>query len=274
MKKFVGACVAIGISWAAQNSAIVPYGAYINYTGSTNRDDAFIAGAYYSSYHAPYKIEATLEHLQIAYKNTTPKYKQNSIALKGHYYKGYNWDFSAGLNVLFTKQGSVDETQKVFMGGVTYYKAYDYNFGMNLFYSDYKGFHVWQISPKVGKYLGDYQSDLGSFYLEGGIDYIAISDNAAQEDSYVTFNAKIQNFHGPWTTTLEGSIGKNSYRVANDGFVVFNLGEEYKYSYGLNIARALGSQSSLKFGFTRAKFEESGNDAYSNIFLLTYALGF
>ncbi|GEM_PF-5552003 len=273
MKK-IATSLALSLSLFAGSNLVLPYGGYIDYSGTTDRDDAAIAGVYLSSYKAPYKLEMALEHMRISYEDSTPRYKQNSLAAIVHYYKGYNWDFRAGANILFVDQGARDETQKLYMAGVTYYQAYDYNIAADIYYSDYEGFHVWQLSPKVGKTLGQYHTMQGSFYVEAGVDYIAVSDDAAKEDSYTTFNAKIQNFNGPWTTTLEGSVGKNSYRVAKGGFVVYNLGEEYKYSYGLSVARALGATSSLKLGFARAKFDEAGNDAYSNIFVIAYTRSF
>ncbi len=273
MKK-IATSLALSISLFAGSNLFLPYGGYINYSGNTNRDDAAIAGIYLSSYKAPYKLEMAVEHMQITYQDATPKYKQNSVAGILHYYKGYNWDFRLGANVLFTKQGAEDETQKVFIGGVTYYQGYNYNIATDIYYSDYKGFHVWQISPKAGKRLGQYNALWGSFYAQAGLDFIAVSDDAAKQDSYTTFNAKLQNFNGPWTTTLEGSVGKNSYRIDKGGFVVYNLGEEYKYSYGVSVARALSAKSSLKLGFTRAKFDEAGNDAYSNVFVIAYTQSF
>ncbi len=266
--------MALSLSLFAGTTTLLPYGAYINYTGTTNRDDAAIGGVYGAYYTAPYKVEMALEHMQISYQDATPKYKQNSVAAIIHYYLGYDWDFHVGANLLFTKQGSDDDYQKVYTAGVTYYKAYDYNVGADIFYSDYSGFHVWQLSPKAGKSFGEYKSALGSFYAEARVDYMHISDNVAKKDHYTTFNAKLQNFNGPWTTTLEGNVGKNSYRIDKGGFVVYNLGEEYKYSYGVSVARALGAKSSLKLGFTRAKFDEAGDDAYSNVFIIAYTQSF
>ncbi len=273
MKKVI-ATTLIGVMTWAFDTVLLPYGAYIDYSGTTNRDNASLVGAYYSTTKLPYKLEIALEHMQLSYTDNTPTYKQNALTLLLHYFRDDNWDYRIGINNIFTKQGSDDEYQKVFIGGLEYYELYNYNVGTDVYFTDYKGFHVWQITPKIGKSFGNYNSDLGSFYLEGRIDYIRISDNAAKKDNYTTFDIKFQNFKGPWTTTLEGSFGKNSYRIDKGGFVVYNLGEEYKYSYGISIAKAIDETSSLKIGYTRSRFELNSNNTDSNLFLLAYTRAF
>ena len=289
MKK-LAVSVALSLSLFADSNILLPYGGYIDYSGTTQRDNAFVVGLYGSTYKSPFKLELAVEHMRMTYTDDTPTYKQNSLAALAHFYRGYNWDFRFGTNLFFVNQGDRDETQKVFIAGATYYQAYDYNFAADLYYSDYNDFHVWQVSPKIGKTLGGRQSSQEYYYIEAGMDYISVSDNAAKQDNYITFNAKLQSFKGPWTTTIFGNVGKNSFRVAQTGFEVYNLGEEYRYSLGVSVARALGAKSSLRlsfthasfyetryfdtFGFMQKKFTETNNDVSSNAFIVSYTRSF
>ncbi|WP_024789100.1 hypothetical protein [Lebetimonas sp. JH292] len=111
--------------------------------------------------------------------------------------------------------------------------------------------------------------------MEGKYNNIHISkDGIAPDDTYNNFDLKFQNFKGPWTTTLKTTFGKFAYKVANDGFVVYNTGDEYKYGYGLSVNYNLDKINNIKVSFERDKFEEDNNDAYSNIYVLSYLRAF
>ncbi|BCD67476.1 hypothetical protein [Nitratiruptor sp. YY09-18] len=254
---------------------VLPYGGYIAYTGNTKRDSAYLAGVFLSHSTKKYALDVDLEYMRISYDGGIPTYKQKSAALLYHYYQGEHIVYEIGMNNIFTDQGNNDDYQKVFTAGILYYDYLHYNYGVNLHYSSYDGFHVWQVSPKVGINFGDYKSQIGSFYAQVQYNYINISEDwAALKDNYSNADIKLTNFNGSFTTTAQASFGKNAYKVAKEGFVVFNLGEEYHTSYGLSVAKALSKNSSLKIQGTRARFYEQNKKAHSNIFVVSYTRAF
>ena len=221
MKKLLSVALITVAGFAAD---IMPYGAYLDYSSNALKDKGYVLGVYGSFTTQPYKFEIDAEHTNIKYKSSTnlDDWKQNDLTLIGNFYQGSNYAYKAGIHNIWAKQGGESEYDKVFILGAMYYEYLKYNVGADVYYSDYKGFHVSQFSPKIGFNFGDYNSYEGSFYLEGKYNYIHVSNNMANKSNYSNFDLKLQNFNGPWTTTLDASLGKNAYKVANDGFVVYN----------------------------------------------------
>jgi hypothetical protein len=254
----------------------MPYGSYIDYSSNTLKDKARLGGIYASYYKWPVKIEMDGKILKIDYKDDIPDWNQRDFTLKGNYYYKTNWLFNAGIHNIWTKQYENEyHYDKVIFGGIDYYKYLKYNVGVDYYYSNYKGFDVSQVTPKVGFNFGNYYSKIGSFYLEGKYNHIHISkENIAPDDTYNNFDLKLQNFKGPWTTTLKTTFGKFAYKVANDGFVVYNTGDEYKYGYGVSVNYVFKRVNSINFSFERDKFDSNNQEAFSNIYIISFSRSF
>jgi len=277
MKKLLS--IALLASFGFSSSlTIMPYGSYLNYSNKALKDNAVIGGVYISYFKSPFKIEIDPETTHINYKGTTPDWDQEDLTTVFHYYKGYNWDFKIGMHNLFINQNNTsDNYDRVLFGGILYYKYLKYNTGIDYYYSQYDHFHVNQITAKAGVNFGNYYSPNGLFYLETKINYIKISDSnraGSNKDNYTNVDLKLQNYQGKWMTEIHGNLGKNAYKVADDGFVVYNLGEEYKYSAGLDINYYIDKTMSIKVGFDRSKYEVSNNNAYSNAYVISFTKSF
>jgi len=275
MKKLLSIAALASLSFSA--TVVMPYGSYIDYSKST-KDYGKLGGIYASFNKLPFKMEVDGEFLKLKYKNNTPNYYQRDLTFIGHYYFGENYEIHGGIhNISISQADNPDHYQKVLFGGILYYKYSKCNAGVDVFYSDYRGFDVKQLTPKVGFNFGNYYSNTGSFYAEMKVNYIKISNKEsanANKEHYINTDLSLTNYQGPWSTTLKASLGKNAYKVANNGFVVYNLGEEYKYSYGIDVSYALSKKNALKVGFNRSKFEENGDDGYSNTFLASFITSF
>jgi hypothetical protein len=251
------------------------YLGYINYSDSI-KDKGYYGGVYGSYFKSPYKLELDVAHLNIRYKDSTPKYKQTDLTLIGNYYIGYNTALKVGIhNIFIDQKGNSNKYDNILFAGILYYKTYHYNLGLDVYRSNYDGFDVVQISPKYGFNFGNYKSSLGSFYAEGILNFIHISQPGyTNKRDYVNLDLKLQNFNGPLTTELFASIGKNAYKVAKGGFVVYNLQEEYKYSFGASVGYSFKNGSFLKASYTRSKFSENSKEAKSNNFMLSFSKSF
>jgi len=273
MKKILSIALITSFSLAA-GFTIMPYGAYIDYSKNTVKDYGYVGGIYFSKFKSPFKIELDAEATKITYKDkyNIPDWNQQNLIGVVHFYRGYNWDFKIGINNIFIDQdNNPDNYDAVYFGGILYYKYLKYNVGVDYYYSKYDDFHVNQITPKVGVNFGNYYSDIGSFYFETKVNYIRISGTSgAKKDNYTNVEIKLQNFQGKWMTELHADLGKNAYKISNGGFVVYNLGEEYKYSGGIEVNYYINRFNSIKVGFNRSKFEENNKDAYSNIFVASF----
>ncbi|QCT94540.1 hypothetical protein FE773_04915 [Caminibacter mediatlanticus TB-2] len=272
MKKlFLSAVAVIGLMGA--NYTIMPYGAFLSYDNSV-KDKGYIGGIYGTIYKSPIKFEYGIERDIIQYKDTTPDWKQWNFTGVFNFFKGYNYVFRAGLNHLKVSQGNTKENDNVYILGTLYYKYLNYNSGIDFYHSKYKDFKVNQVSLKYGKYFKNYD---GTFYFEIKPNFIFISDKIkanTPKKNYTDVDFKLTATKWPWITTLKASVGKNAYKVENGGFVVYNLGEEYKYNYGINVSRYFKNIGTFSVGFSRSKFSENNQDSYSNVYLLTYTRAF
>lgn len=273
MKKFT--LLSIAASASIYAVTLMPYGGYIDYSDSI-KEKAYYGGVYGSYFKSPYKLEFDVGHLEITYKDSTPKYKQTDLTLIGNYYIGKNVALRAGIHNMFIDQkDNSNNYDNVLFAGILYYKTYQYNLGLDVYRSDYDGFDVVQISPKYGFNFGKYKSSIGSFYAEAQLNFINISQPGyTSKRDYVNLDLKLQNFNGAFTTELFTSIGKSAYKVAKGGFAVYNLKEEYKYSFGASVGYSFKDASFLKATYTRSKFSENGNDAKSNNFMLSFSKSF
>ena len=276
MKKLLSIAVIVSLGVAAD---IMPYGAYLDYSSNALKDNGYVLGVYGSLLKKQYKFELDAEHTLIKYKNNTglDDWKQTDLTFIANYYKGYNYAYKVGIHNIWTKQGGNSEYDKVFILGGLYYQYLKYNAGADFYYSDYKDFNVYQFSPKVGINFGNYNSESGSFYAELKYNYIHIFDNVkagTNKNKYSNFDFKLQNFKGPWTSSINLSLGKNAYKVANGGFVVYNLGEEYKYSAGVSIQYAINKDDNIKVSYSRSKYSNGAKNSYSNVYTLSYLRAF
>jgi len=279
MKKLLSIALISSLGFSA--TVVMPYGGYVNYSDKALKDKAIIGGVYFSYFSSPYKIEIDPEYTNLTYKDkyNINDWNQKDLTTVIHFYKGYNWDFKVGMHQIFIDQsGNDDKYDKVTFGGILYYKYLKYNVGADYYYSSYDNFHVNQFTVKGGFNFGNYYSESGSFYLEGKLNYINISDEVAagtNKDHYFNTDIKLQNYKGPWMTEIYGNYGKNAYKVANDGFVVYNTGGEYKYSLGINVNYYINKVTSFKVGFSRSKYEiSSSNNVYSNAFTVSFSKSF
>ena len=275
MRKIFSIVALASLGFSA-NIAVMPYGAYVNYSDKALKDDAVVGGIYVSCFNSPFKFELDAESTKITYKNTIPDWNQKDLTGVAHYYIGNNWDVKVGMHNIFIDQdNNPDNYDRVFFGGILYYKYLKYNTGLDYYYSQYDHFHVNQVTAKAGVNFGNYYSAVGSFYTEARVNYIKISGNSgAKKDDYTNVDLKLQNYQGRWMTELYGNVGKNAYKVARDGFVIYNLGEEYKYSAGLDINYYIDKTMSLKVGFSRSKYEINNKNAYSNAYTVSFVKSF
>jgi hypothetical protein len=293
MKKLIISAALLASSAFALGNFVMPYGAYIKYSKKAAKDYGFVGGIYASKYVNKIKFELDVEHTFIKYKTNEKyaknnnfnlnnvnyndnNYNQNDITAIANFYIGDNFVFKAGAHSMFIDQkNNTDSFDNVYIAGIEYYKYLKYNVGTDFYASYYDGFNVKQISPYFGLNFGNYYSKSGSFYLKIQANVIHISNiNAANKQNYRNFDISLSNYVKNWITTFNVNLGKSAYRVENGGFVVYNLGEEYKNSYGINIKRTWNKVNTFGVGFTHSSFKEDGVDVSSAVYLLSYSRAF
>jgi len=277
MKKVLMSVATAGALFA-QNLSFMPYGAYINYSDSI-RDDAYILGLYGSDKVDRLLLEGGLEYMHIDYKPSAAQdyYKQSTLTMMGTYYYQNNWAFKGGVVNIWSKTDqSSTNYDNVFKLAAQYYEYLKYNIEGALYYSNYDNFDVYQGTLKAGQNFLIEEFANNSFYIEAGINQIRISKKGyAPKQNYTNFDLRFDIYDPAWMASFKASMGKSAYKVANDGWIVYNLGEEYKYSVGVQWTYYIDRSSSLKVGYTRSKFNENTpKDSNADVFLLSFARAF
>jgi len=262
------------ISVIFANNFFMPYIAYLDYTKSV-KNYGLLGGVYYSSYQNKIKFEMDAEYLYLKYKKTNDTYKQADIIPKLTYYNS-NYDFKIGIHLMYINDtNNISSSNEIYFVGAEYYQYLKYNAGIDYFYSDYEDYDVHQFTPYFGFNFGDYYSQTGSFYFKTKMNYIHITKaNIANKQNYFNFDFYLTNYIKNYATTLKASIGKSAYKVDNGGFVVYNLGEEYKSSFGIDIKYTYNKVNTFGFSFNYSTFDEDNNNAHSIVYLLSYTRAF
>ncbi len=257
------------LALAKVSTTLMPYSAYINYSGST-KDEAYVVGLYSSLYSFPNKFELGLENINIKYKNGLPDLDQNDITAIYTRYFGKNYFVKGGIHYINSDDKPTDDGI-VGILGINYYQYLKYNLGLDVYYSKYKNYSpkelkVLQLRPYAGINFGKYNSKWGSFYLEAEVNYIKPNSASTYgfSKSYTSAGLKLSNYKGKWTTSVGGWAGKKLFAIDNGGFTVYNLGEVYKAGVDVSTDYALKPATHVKVKYSYSKFTEKTKNAHSN----------
>ena len=280
MKKLILSSLLFGsLAMAQTYYDILPYGGYINYSGTTTKDSGYVSGVYFSAFSSPWKTEMDMEHTQIDYTDNTPSLKQNDFSMFLNYYEGYDLQYSFGIHYIDSTDDLTDSGQ-VYKFGILCYKTYAWNRGVDIYYSNYSNLNtspkLLQISPKAGINFGDYYSIIGSFYAEIKMDYIKVLKNQRINDLdsvYKSVDFTLNNYNSKFITSLNMWFGKRAYAVENGGFIVNNIGDEQNEGLKISEEYKIDTYSSIKFAYSYTKFKENGNSS-SRTYLLSYNYNF
>ena len=263
----------------AQESYVMPYVSYTDYEDSI-RDDAIMAGIYGSKSDGIVTLEGAVGSMYIDYKPGTGRryHRQLDVTLMGTYYHERNWAVKGGIHNIWSKSDlrgtNYDPVLKL---GLMYYVYGQYNIEGDLFFSDYDDFNVYQLRLKYGEYFSIEEFPQKSFYFEGAVNQIHVSESGyAPKDDYTNVDLRIDMLEATWSVGVVASLGKAAYKVDKEGWIVYNLGEEYTYNIGVEYNHNMGRDASFRLSVARSKFKEadSPDSSYANNFTLFYIRAF
>ncbi len=268
-KSFLLLASAATLAIAKTSITLMPYSAYINYSGSAKKD-AYVIGTYASFYNLENKLELALENINISYNNGLKDLDQNDFTAIFTRSFAKNYALKGGFHYIDSDDKA---TNKGLVGilGFNYYNYLKYNLGLDVYYSKYKDYKpkelkLVQVKPYAGINFGDYNSKFGSFYLEANYNYIKPNSAATfgLKKSYNSFGVKLTNYKGKFTSSIGAWAGKRVFAVTNGGFSVYNLGEVYKGGVDASFNYALNPKTNITLKYNYSKFDEANKKAHSN----------
>jgi len=256
-------------------SNMMVYGGSLDYSDSS-KDDGWFAGAYFKQSWSANSLELAYDRTEISYVDANvSNLKQNDFTVIWTHYLGDNYLTRFGGHYIDSNDDPSDEGFSVY-AGLKYFDGYFFDAGVDLYYSNYtnyvsedlmtKGLDVIQIEPSVGFSFGDYSGSIGSFYTKIYYDYIRPDNDGFSRlrNDYHSAGLLLTNFNGKWTTVLGGWIGKQVFAVRKEGFVVYNLSEEYKGGAEISVHYAFSGQLGIKVQYGYGKFKEINYDDASS----------
>jgi len=215
-----------------------------------------------------YVWEGAVENTQLHYQTGTDLDQTDmTLALTSHRQSSRAYRF--GLHAISSDDNDTDEAFTLF-AGFSRYHPYDDSYGGSVYYSHYPNIdlQIWQVVPKVGKYLGD-PIITGTFFIQGKLNLIAIEGG----NSYFSAEGEVSWYYGAVSLSLGAWGGTQLCAVRNDGFIVYNQPDKHTGGFKFQAGYALTDNLGLKAGISQEQLTETtGADADLTVYSLS--LGF
>ncbi len=300
MKKSVFLSVITAISLTAAEvkeiNMFMPFAGYISYGDKSVKDKGFYGGIHLNGKTLDQQVDIQYSYLKLDYQDNTPALGQNDFSLVYSNFGKENYIFKGGVHYIDSDDYLTDEGL-IFFGGVKYYKIYDFDVGIEGYYSTYRNFsptlNVWQLTPSVGKYLhtqrlGDFYLNLQYFYItfkesriietvnnnKYGVTRHTIKSVADYDNNNHSVQFSLTNYYGKFTTTGYVWGGKQAYAVRDGGFTVYNLAEVHKGGGGFIINYQLKNSFGISFNVAYEKFTDTETSEDTNVLATGISLNY
>jgi hypothetical protein len=267
----------------------VLYGAYIHFSDSPLKEDGWSATAYagigyrkqhdlelgVTRSHLDYEIGDDLDQTDLTVAYTNKGILSDRIALR------------LGFHYIWADGDDLTDRGGIVFGKAVYFVPKKWNAGLEVTYSIYDhsdvDLRVLQLVPQAGYSLLDSES-AGTLSVEGRIyiirknEEIGIEDtgsgrgrgrgggggtgeNRLTTDTLFSFELTLRYGYDPFDIRLSGWAGKQVFAVKSDGFVVYNLADEYRGGLEIETGWTFGNtvRMAVAVGWSRlrhAGFEE------------------
>lgn len=234
-----------------------PYVAYLDYHGTASKDHANLAGIYTAfGYGLEHLVEAEADYIQKFYRGY-PSLSQWDFTLAYDNYSIPHLKLRAGGHYVAGEDRYTDEGWVVF-GGAEYYVLNRWAVGVDGYFTQYPKFQthleVVQIVPHFGVtfWHGEnfsWNNDVRGYWIRPNQDYL-------QQRDFYSIEDKLSLNWRRWTFSAFGWTGQQVFAVRDNGFALYNLGEEHKAGYGLEVRYIFSEHFALTLRANREEFRD------------------
>ncbi|WP_028845768.1 hypothetical protein [Thermodesulfatator atlanticus] len=253
------------------------YGSFMNFNNSSVKDNGWSVLGYLSLYeNYQHKFEIGLAQTYIDYKpranidnlnqtDFTFLYTNTDNILKNHIFKfGFHYILS---------DDDITDKGKVFYFDGTYYKAYNWNCGLEFAYSRYHdqiNLDVIQLKPHFGYYfaLAGYR-----IYSNTSFYYIHTDEKVSSQKNFYSLEQLLSTFIGNYEFSVSAWIGEQIYAVKNSNFVVYNLSDKYKGGFSAEIGYKINPSLKISGQLTQEWLEHAGYNDDASQTIVTLSIG-
>ncbi|OAG28572.1 hypothetical protein [Thermodesulfatator autotrophicus] len=273
--------VGIPKAWAQDwDSYASLYLSYFDFQNSPVKDNGWTTTGYLSLKNSyAHTLELGISQTEIDYKigndlsqtDFNIVYSNTDQILK-------NYIFKFGFHYINTDDELTD-SGKIFYFQWKYYQTYNWNAGLEFAYSLYNSFsttsgddlNVFQVRPHFGYYF----AFLGKrIYGESRLYFIHTNENVGTFDrNNFSFEQYFSTYIGLTDFKVSGWFGKQIFAVKNEGFVVYNLSDEYLGGFSFEVGHKITSKLRAAFNLSQEWLKHSGyNDNVSQT-VITLSIG-
>ncbi|NPA12667.1 MAG: hypothetical protein GXO45_01630 [Aquificae bacterium] len=260
------------------------YTGYTDYSSSIVKDNGYIVGLYtYIGVGLHHSLEAEFDFTKINYQSSGSLKQFDGTLLYTYYflngdkvkvathYIASDDDATDGgvVGVLGYEKYINPKLQVSVEGAVSYYNDYQ----IEKTYIKQETTKMWfrnqtttttETTTSTG--LTVYQVSPAFVYRIGGLSlktkgyYIKLSDSAGFGKDFSSVEETITYAKGSFVAEAYGWVGRQEFVIKNGGFVVYNLSEKYKSGFGASLKFIPTTNSFMKVGVNRERFDEIDND--------------
>ena len=254
-----------------------PYAAYLDYHNTASKDHAELGGVYTSfDYGLEHLVEAEADYIQKFYRGF-PSLSQWDFTVAYDNFSLPQLKLDIGGHYISSQDPYTDQGWITF-GGAEYYRLNRWSLGVDGYFSKYPkfqtGLEVFQLTPHFGIILWQgahcsWNNDLLGYWIRPNEDILQQRDFFSVEDR-LSLNWR------RWTVSVFGWTGEQIFAVRNDGFALYNLGEEHKAGYGAEVRYAFSGRFALVLRILREDFRDLATtpNATSDLYLAMLDVNF
>jgi len=258
----------------------VPYYAYVFYDDTSVKDNGHLAGTYlYMGYGLNHLLEAEYDYTYLDFDGSA-SLTQHDLSATYNNFSKKNWKFRFGGHYMTGDDAPTDGAWLAW-AGAHYFVPSNWDLGIDFYYSDYSDFtpsmNVFQVTPHYG--FNFLKSLKTMFRSDTTYYHIQLSDEVGLgRKSFHSLDERITLYAYPWTFSIGGWIGKQTFAARNGGFTVYNLSEEHTGGVSGDIRFVFNetTKSAITFRVTKEEFNDfgSGSEAGSTMFQVLYGFSF
>lgn len=224
---------------------VLPNVAWIDYGGSSIKRHG-VAGGVYASVGRLNLLEASFENTHVNFR-TGADLDQQDYVLAYNHFGVPNWKFRAGTHWIGSSD-SFGNGSWIAFGGAHYLALERFDFGADYFHSRYAdattSLDVDQVTPQIA--FEQFLDPATKMRLETlGYAIFADEDLGLGRQQFYSVESRWRLDRAGWGIAAFGWAGRQTYAVRRDGFIVFNLAEEHRGGYGLDLILRRGARTQL-----------------------------
>jgi hypothetical protein len=234
-----------------------PYVGYVDYHGTASKDHADLAGIYTAfGYGLGHLVEAEADYIQKFYRGY-PSLSQWDFTLAYDNYSIPHLKLRAGGHYV-TSEDRYTDAGWVAFGGAEYYDLNHWTVGVDGYFTQYPKFQthleVVQIVPHFG--ISFWHGENFSWNNDVLGYWIRPNQDLLQQRDFFSIEDKLSLNWRRWTFSAFGWTGQQVFAVRDNGFALYNLSEEHKTGYGVEVRYFFSEHFALTLRANREEFRD------------------